>query len=144
MPIKAAMSEHLQENAALAALVGDHIYIAVAPAEVTEPYIVIHKISETHERHMAAAAGLATGRFQINCYGASDNSVQAVATALREAMDHMLLTTIGTVETAEVNAAFLDGGFDVFEGPDDGSQDGTYAVKQDWIIWYEESVPVFS
>lgn len=144
MPIKPALIEYLKDDATLTTLVGARIYIQTAPAPVTYPCIVIHKITDRHERHMTAGSGLAEGHYQINCYGETDYSAQTVASAVREALDNLTLTTLGTVDTVALRAAFLGPGLDTFEPFNDGSQQGIHAVKQDWALWYEESVPSHS
>ena len=141
MSIKDDFYTYLISNAGITAAVSDRIYPLTAPTSATLPYITIQRVACSHEHHMTAAAGLAAARFQVDCWAETSVDAETSAEAVREALDGYMQNTM---ESTEVRAVFLEDEGDGYEPPTDASEDGVFRIRQDYTIWYAESVPTFA
>lgn len=88
MPIKAALVDRLSGFAELSALVGTRIFNVTAPQGTVRPYLVYRR-SGTPPRlaSLQGSSGRARARFQFDGWADSADSMDAVSTALRHALD---------------------------------------------------------
>jgi len=107
------------------------------------PRVVVHKISSQHEHHMLAATGKATARVQIDCYANSPVSADALAEAVRQALDGFR----GTMNSGVfVSMCHLDNERTTYDAPLEGghASGGVDGVQLDYMIGWSVSVPSFA
>lgn len=140
MSIHAALYTYLSGVAGIQSVLGTtpRLYPGNAPTSAAVPYATFSRVLGVHEHHTLAAAGLAHCVVQIDCWDDDSVGAQSVAEALRVALDGMTTKTWGSVAIKRV---LLVGERDLFEAPDDGSQEGLFRVSMEFEIWYAESVP---
>ena len=135
--IKQAIHARLVAHALITALVGGRIYHNMAPGNAASPYLVYSKVSSNSEQHQGGASGLAESRFQIDSYSTDADEVDALATAVRMAMDGYR----GTTNSTFINKITLDSEIDGIEGPSVGRQNSIARTTQDYMVWHDESIP---
>lgn len=143
MSMRTALVAELEGNGGVSALVGTRIYPVVGPRLATLPYIIYQRISQTHEHHTTAAAGLTTPRWQITCVASSASGAAALGEAVREALDGFRGTMGSGGNTASVRMCHLDNEIEGFEDKDDASPVELHTVILDYMIAHTESVPTF-
>ena len=145
MSLKDAMIAELRADTGVAALVDERVFKKVAPQGKPLPYITVQRISNSHVHHLTAASGLADARVQVSCWDTSDSGAEALAEAVREALDGFTQDTLGSGDnTADVRRISLDNDRDHFVPSTVGSDIGTHGMILDFDVWYGESVPTFS
>ncbi len=85
--VEADLVRYLEANAGVSALVGDRIYPLMIPERATLPAIRYQGISMGSEVAHTGPSGLARHRIQLTVHAATYAIAQAVATALRRALD---------------------------------------------------------
>lgn len=83
MTIKTMLVNRLETYAGLSALVGTRIYPRELPHTPTYPALTYQRIGSSG----ASTNGLRETRFQINCWGTSESSVDAVAAQVKAALE---------------------------------------------------------
>ena len=83
MSIPADLVTYLQADVALDALIDGRVHRQRIPPDPTFPLIVYRRIS-TPELHVSAYV---EPRFQFDCWGETDSGADAVAAALRDALE---------------------------------------------------------
>lgn len=73
------LRERLVDSTALAALVGGRIYGGRAAQNAVLPFVVWKRISGFAEHDLDGVTGLSSGRFAIDCYGATYEASVEVA-----------------------------------------------------------------
>lgn len=140
MSIKQSVLAYLLTKTGVTSLVVDRIYTGLRPQGEALPAITIHKISAGPEHDLDGAAGNANPRIQIDCWAGTDLEADALAEAVRNAMDGFT----GTMGSHHIDVALLDDGSDDQAVPIDGSDVSTYRVTQDYLIRHTESQPTFT
>lgn len=150
--ICAAMISHLFNDTDVSNLVGEHIYRDVAPNEGETLYITVQHLGAIPGRHLTATSGYTEALVQINTWGLSTrdsgisrSDVEAVADAIREALDHMTGETLGSPpNSATVAVIMLTRDPDDVIPPRHGEEDVIYGARQTARIFHDESVPTFA
>ena len=102
---EAGIRARLGASVALAAIVGAKIYSGRAPQNTAAPFVVVQRISGFFATALDGAIGIKSGRFQIDCYGAS----------YAQALD-MSLAVTAAVQKDDVNlTAVLEADRDLFD-----------------------------
>lgn len=83
MTIKTMLVDRLEAYGGLSALVGTRIYPRELPPNPTYPAITYARISNGP----AGTDGFRETRFQFNCWGTTEASVEAVATQVKAALE---------------------------------------------------------
>lgn len=83
MTIKTMLVGRLEAYSGLSALVGTRIYPRILPNNPTYPALTYARISNS----TATTNGLRETRFQINCWGATEASADAVAGQVKAALE---------------------------------------------------------
>ena len=141
MSIKTAAITYLLADAGVSAAVGTRIAEDVVRTDWAFPRLTVTWISRVHESHMGAAAGLAMARLQVDSWADTAADRETTGEAVREALDGLRGTTWGD---ESIRAVDMDGESDTFEPGTDGSEEGAWRTRQDYIIWYAETVPTWS
>lgn len=123
-----------------AAIVSTRVYPQSAPQSAALPRIVYTRISGAHAHHMTAASGWAEARIQLDVYAANYTSVKAAAESLRVLLDTYRGTVTIGADSVDIDVR-LDNDRDGFDSPGDGSDAGGHRVIQDYIVWFNESIP---
>ena len=124
---------YLSAQSAITDLVGTHIYPHWIPQDQsTWPLITITKIGESHTHHLGGAGTFATARYQIDCWGLTLASVDAVHEAVRQSLQGMS----GTMGTDTVHFVVCDSVRELHEQPKDASDQRKYRISSDYLIKY--------
>ena len=143
--ICASMISHLYADDEIRRLEGDNIYRDVAPDDGETLYTIVQHLGAIPGRHLTATSGYTEALVQINTWGRNRTDVEAVADAIREALDQMIGATLGTPPN-EATIAVIK----LIRDPDDvipprqGQEDVTYGARQTARIFHDESVPTFA
>jgi hypothetical protein len=116
---------------ALLGTTATRVYWGKAPQNVTQPYVVLSRVSGVRDYHQLAASGLIASRVQADCYGITYASAKGVARALEARLSGYRGTTSGEV----FGGIFLDAERDMTE--DDDSPDKLFRTSLDFIIWHQ-------
>ena len=148
--IAASIMSHLYADDTVRGLIGENIYRDVAPKNAPLRdgeilYVVIQRLPARSERNLVATSGYAEALVQINVWGSNRTTVEAVADAIREALDHMTHATLGTPPNeATISVIHLARDPDDWRAPLEGQHDGRYGARQTARIFHDESVPTFA
>ena len=134
-----AIYTRLSGNAAVRAIVDDRIYPARTPQDTTLPKIVFTTISQGRAPNTAGASGVTNPRIQIDCWADSNAGADALADAVRLALDGYR----GTVASVQIRSCFLDAQRDAIVEPRDGGEQRIFGRSLDFNIWHLETVPTF-
>lgn len=132
-----AIYAKLSGDSAVRALVGDRIYPARTPQDTTLPKIVFTTITEGRAPTMAGSSGAVNPRIQIDCWADSNAGADALADAVRLALDGYR----GTVASVQIRSCFLDSKRDAIVEPRDGTEQRIFGRSMDFSIWHFETVP---
>jgi len=140
MSLQQAIYSELSNTTAVTDEVGSDIYRGRAPTSAGDKYVVIHKISNDHIRHLDGGSGLSTARVQIDCTGSDGAECDATYDAVREALDNFR-GTLGSAgaHQAEVRGTQLENDQEDWLEPTEASQQGPCQLSMDFLITYEES-----
>lgn len=134
MKIEDGLFEHLNEDSAIGAIVGQgteaNIYPVRLPDGVQKPAIVYRRISAPREVTSQGQTAVVPARYQIDMYGNDYDELRVLANAVRE----RLIGFHGLMGEITVQGCFLDN-----EADDPVADDlKQFHTRQDWLIWYEE------
>jgi hypothetical protein len=121
MLIEHALKSYLEDQVALAALLGDgKLYYGTAPQDVTAPYVTISKVSSPRKHSHQGSSHLAKSRIQFSIFGAENesgyNSCKAIAAQLQVALQGKT-GNIGDSPGVEIYSSLYD---DETDGYDNG------------------------
>lgn len=148
--IAASTMSHLHNDDVVFGLIGENIYRDRAPKDMPlrngeTLYIVVQRLVARSARNLVSTSGYAEALVQINTWGSNRTTVEAVADAIREALDHMTQATLGRPPNeAEIHVIQLARDPDSWQRPLEGQHDGRYGARQTARIFHDESVPTFA
>lgn len=98
----------LSGASALAALVGDRIYPAIAPEGTARPYVVFHKISAvpTASHDASSTNRLDETLVQFNIVADDYTGTEDVANALRATLEDAAGPTNGSIEVTNIRESY--------------------------------------
>jgi hypothetical protein len=131
---------YLKTQATITAIVGSstsaRIYQHDAKQGAALPFIILHVFKGTSSETLAAIAGVAMNRIQVDCYGVTNSAAYALAEAVRVKLQ-MYRGTMGSTAVLNVTS---DGGYDrLFDPPSTGSNQKRYIYSRDYLITYREA-----
>ena len=132
MSAETAIRALLIADAPTLALVSTRIYPQRLPQNVDYPAISYQRISGVRVRLVTGPSDRAQPRIQMNLWDETYNGVQAVADAVREAMDGYA----GVIGGEEINGLSIQNEFDLFD--EEALDDGVYRIVQDYYVSYRE------
>lgn len=111
------------------------VYPGYAPQTASRPYVVYHRIDDVPTRTQQGSCGLSEALYQLNVV--ADNADQAftLSEAIREDLDGLQNVTVGGVDVRRVSLKDERDSTILF----DSSQDETYEVQMDFIVFYKKS-----
>lgn len=150
--ICASMISHLFDDDDVRRLLGNNIHRDIAPDSGETLYTIVQHLGAIPGRHLTSTSGYTEALVQINTWGQSNADVQisrshveAIADAIREALDHLTGATLGTPPNeATVAVIRLTRDPDQVIPPLRGEQDVTYGARQTARIFHDETVPTFA
>lgn len=126
-----ALRAYLLSDPAIAGLVSTRIYSSPAPQSVSVPYVVISYQGKLAMNTLSAFSGVITDRWQIDAYGSTADSVQAVAKAI---FNKLHLKNHETWSGYKVYSAKFDNENDLSEPLNNGSENMYHRIQQDFLI----------
>jgi hypothetical protein len=134
MAIGSAIYSILSGDSTVTGLVADRIDPNFVPQGKSMPAITYTQITGQRDTTMDGVSGLVDSRYQINAWGSTYASVEAVAEAIRGAM----VDYSGTAGGKTISWIKLDneGDIPVYENGVD--QLIRYGRRHDYIIWFME------
>lgn len=146
MSLHAAIYAHLFADSDVNGVVAEKIRALLADTEDALPYIVFQIISADHKSDMTDPSGLVMKRVQINSYETTYELAAILGEHVRDALQGLSGTLGAGDNTLAVQNIELDGEGDIdiepASGPQRGSQSAPHGVRQDYIVWHAESIPV--
>ncbi|MGF7161285.1 hypothetical protein FHS85_002920 [Rhodoligotrophos appendicifer] len=127
---------HLLTSSALAALVSDRVFPVVRPQAWLRPAIVITKISGLPDYTNDGPSGLASSRYQVDCWADTYAAATDVSRAVKAALSGMDVQggDGGTPERMwRLRGGFVEGERESAESDTGGSL--LFRVSLDLIIW---------
>jgi len=128
--IAAGLRTYLIAGATVATLVGTRVYPSKLPQKPTLPAISYQRISGDRVHSTDGASGLARIQFQIDVWGSTYGSVDALFEAVRKRLDGYR----GAVGAIVTQGIFLERERDMY---DDEAE--LYRRSADFTVWTEES-----
>jgi hypothetical protein len=121
---------------------GSRFYPDQAPQNPTFPYCVYYIQDDEKPTHLRGASALSTETISILIYGLTPESRSACSELLRNALHGRINIDFPQDSgTLDVRSIFLQGLNDSFEGPTDGSEQGSFVRQMDFLVTWVEPVP---
>lgn len=138
MALLTELHKFLSSKSSVTALTGTRIYQTHLPQtfDWSGPAVSMNKISEQHYHHFTASSGVATARVQIDCWALSEDTVEAVAEAVRL----VLQSYSGLIGSITCLGITLDDVNSLPESPTDGSNQWRQHIACDYLITYRNTV----
>lgn len=127
----AAVYTMLSGDSGVTALTSTRIWVGHAPQVSSMPYISIYDIAGEHITDLLGGSNLRKGRVQIDCYGATKTSANAVAVAARAATEGKS----GTYNSMTISGTWIESDNSEFISPASGVETGIHRVSFDLGIW---------
>jgi hypothetical protein len=128
----AALIAKLLATAGVTTLVSTRIRPVLAHQTDTLPLVVVHKISHRPEYSTSAAISYAETRVQIDCWGLTMASAQAVGAAVKTALSGVSFTQGGVT----FSGLFVQGERHSFEG--DQPEARRFRCSLDFQVWHTD------
>lgn len=141
MSIRDDLRTYLLTKTAFTTLVGSgddaRVYPGFQPQGVTLPAVVLDTISDSPEHTTDGHCSLTVARLQVQCWGKTPDSAQAVAEQVRLAVDGYR----GTWGSTTINQAFKLDGEDGEEPAADNEPRRRFSHTVDYEVAYFQTVP---
>lgn len=135
MRITKAVKLHLKDDAGVAALVGERVYLRRAPQKAGFPRVVVSIASVQWVTRSQDDKGDAVKvRVQIDSLSKNEDQVDAVAEAVANAVDGYT----GTMQGVVVRGFRQEDERDNYEQLDDASDEGAHRITQDYEVYCNE------
>lgn len=131
MTVEAAIYTLLKDAAGVSALAGTRIYPILAPQDSAYPLITYQRISGARWRTFDGPSGKAQPRFQLDVWATSYAGANALAKAVRDALDGYS----GTVATVRIGGVALETDQDRIDTSTDPK---LFGVTMDFMITHDE------
>jgi hypothetical protein len=135
--ITKAVSVHLLSESAVTSICSTRIVIGALKQGMQLPALVVSKISDVPENHIAGPGSLSTARIQVDCFA----DTQPVASSLKDAVTNAMETegVAVTWDSIEITESNLDDDSEFYEPPIDGSDKPRFRVSLDFMVSYYRS-----
>lgn len=105
-------------DATVSGLVATRMYSDVLPQSATMPAITYSMITETPYEHLAGIVSVSQATIQVDCFGATRSSANALADAVRLQLEKYR-GVVGTQQILEINHTSARDGYDRAESGTD-------------------------
>lgn len=133
-PLEEAIYYILTEDSGVSALIGTRVYPLVIPQNATLPTVVYQEISSVLTHQMRPMIGLTRARYQFWCWAATYTGADALAEAVRLALDGYS----GTANNVRIDSIQLQDESDKIERVVYGVD--RYRKRFDFFIWYHQDI----
>lgn len=142
MTLLEALHVYLSSKDALTALVASRIYRGQRPqTTATVPAVTYRKVSGSDELHQEGVSTLGQARIEVECWGATPASAEAVRGVIRDVCQKYS----GTIESGEESVVIVEMTMETdaefYDEPEDGSGSGVYSAQVDLHIWWRPPAP---
>lgn len=146
MSLKTAIHQYLAAKTSVTSLVpAVRIVRGKRPVGAVLPSIAYFRVTGMSEQQQASAGDYATDLIQIDIWTATDTAGDAIRDAIRNVLDGMSNTTIGSGgDAVEILSCEIVNNSDAVEFPDDGSDAHRFCASMDCEIKYRVSIPNFT
>jgi hypothetical protein len=142
MTLLEAIHVHLSSSASLTALVGSRIYRGKCPqTTATYPAITYRKVSGRDEFYQEGVVDLAETRIEVECWGDTPASSEAVRDKIRDACQQYAGTITSGEESVVIVLMTLETDEEFYAEPQDGSDAGVFSATVDLHIWWRPPAP---
>jgi hypothetical protein len=133
--IEEGLTQKLLNESGVFDEVGNSIFPEMAPHETSAPYIVMSKVSGTHEHVLGGTAGLVFNRIQLDMWSDTIRGSRVIADEVRRAIDGFS----GVMGNLFCQHCIMeDEGTEVEHGETNREQ-RAFCVRQDYIIGHSEN-----
>jgi hypothetical protein len=132
---EAVLVSALENDASVAAEVGQRIYPVLAPATAELPFIAWRRVAVAREQTLGGPMGMATVSLAVELYDTTYAAVRELADMVRVVLDGYG----ATVENTEVKNVSLDNEADGFVQLAGGDLPPVYVVTQTYSIRWQET-----
>ncbi len=137
MSMHAAIYTRLSTDAGVTALISTRIFPTKAPQNAQLPCIVQRRFGDFDSHVQSGACGLANSTHEFEILADSAASAISVAEAVRNSLDGLHTTVIGTTNVRSSRLTNETDSVILFQG----SENERYQIEQDWEFWYFRSIP---
>jgi len=124
-------------DATVAGLVSTRMYSDALPQVVTMPAISYFVVDTIPQETLTAIASVSSARIQIDCFADTRSAANALADAVRLALEMQNHVTTGSQYILGIS---LDmGEKHTFDRPEEGSDKRRYVTTQDFIVRYRQT-----
>jgi hypothetical protein len=135
--IATTLAARLKAVTGVSNLVSTRVWADRAPRATPHPYVVLQRIGGEPIHHLANASGLANATVQIDVFASSGSSRDAVAEAVRDAIDGWSGSQGGVL----VQEVTLDPPVETQEGEDLGREVPIFRARIDGEVFFELAAP---
>lgn len=132
--IESVLYSLLVGDATVGGLVGTRVYPAIVPQNASLPATTYQQLSGVREHTCAGPQGMASPRFQINCWADTYAEARTLSDAVRVLLDGYS----GTVSERTVHVMMLEDEGDMPEVPAGKDVLKRFVKRLDFIIWFKE------
>ena len=144
VPVKTALYEHLVGISAISTVIGDRLYPNAVGAGATLPYVTYQRRDYESMHHMGGASGLSTAQFRFTVQASTSLQAGTISEALRDNLDGLAKTNIGTSAPVFVHRCALTDIEDDFIKPTEADPIGKNRMRMDFDFAFTEAVPTAS
>lgn len=130
MSVHGDLRTFLLADSTITALVGQRVHVDSLPQGSLLPALTFLRVSVEHDHDLGGETGLATARFQIDCWASDKEAALALAERVRLRLDGYR----GAMGSITVHSVWLDG---EREWPEE--EEGR--VVQEFLVSYTEVTP---
>lgn len=134
MAVEKAIRSILVDDGTVAGLVGNRIYPLVRPDGTGSPAITYQQISGFRDHVMTGPSGFVESRFQLNCWADTYAEADALADAVRSAVDGYS----GTKESVVIQGIHLVDEGDAIVLQADNESLNERGKRLDITVWFDE------
>ncbi len=138
--VREALFRHLQATGKSVFVDTECYPMSAMPKKPPFHYITFTRVNSTHVRHLTGGSGLASSRWQIDCWARYSSDAAALSEAVRKSLDNLTGNIGEAGHQVNLNASFLEDDAEDFVPPIDASQVGRARVRMDFMLWHPESV----
>ena len=132
--VEEALVSVLKAASAVTNICSTRVYPAVVPQKGTIPALTYQRISGPRIRDLDGPDGMATPRFQINCWSTTYKGAFTLSNAVRGVLDNYS----GTVLSVVIHDCALEDEGDMFEPQVGADTEKRYGRRLDFIVWHGE------
>lgn len=133
--IEQALVSILRANGTVSGLVGTRIYPLTIPQDADRPAVTYQQISGPRLHTCAGPVGIVPSRFQFNCWDDSYGGADALAVAVRKALDGFS----GIAATVTIPIISILGEGDLIDMRGGLTRVRPQGKRMDFRVWFKES-----